>query len=300
MQRQASTPTALTQFALQHQGDSTLAEALVNTFLNNAVPPAQHFPPQSIFRAKEYEAKQKSAPAVAVLGAYLSYALRTALPDFYMERAAQLTQAERVDLFKMLALYNAFNAKERSPDNIKLKIFSEAAFYQFTKTGACAKRACYAALQLHKLFANTDIEVHLESSTIHDHFFVVIGNQKMGRFVYDALTNPVLLFTREQFDNEVLAKFTKVAKPAAVKMQTQITTDLTNAYENQYPEIAAQYTELLCAANYKAKDLLRDENFVRNLKLTKCPKAEWKQSLEKAMEDSAAMSKSAATLRKSR
>lgn len=103
-------------------------------------------------------------------------------------------------------------ATPETPSQILYAIYCALAFAH-TGLGNCAKRAAYAALELHKTLTNTGLQIKLQSWTEIDHFTVHIGNNEKGWKIYDPLTNPELIFDLNEYEQEIKPLFKRVLQP---------------------------------------------------------------------------------------
>lgn len=128
-------------------------------------------------------------------------------------------------------------------------LFERAAQFKLLGIGACSFRAAHAALTLVNIFseqvAEKNIKVFMLSSPKKDQFVVTLTIKDMSdpktshEFIYDPLTNPSLIFTRQEYA-KVLAKFPDVPRPTNAYKQ-QITTALVERFTRIYPQLRNTY-----------------------------------------------------------
>jgi len=270
----------LSNFVQRYKGNVAGAESLVETFLAGQVPPAQHFPLATTHIAQAYVDRQSEASTVGALGAYLLYSLIQAFPDGFPNW--QSDEAERRQMLEVfLRLYGTIPTDIKS--NAQIVLFSKAAFYEFTQIGSCSYRASYAALALFKIFQDTSLNVSLQSAPSVDQYTVLIGNKKEGFYVYDALTNPLMVYDRDFYIKNILSTFTSV-KHQAVPMNITITKKLSEIYDRQSPVIKKEFIKLLESSEKDANRLLiENQLFVISLELNKIPRKQMLPHTEKAI-----------------
>ncbi len=229
------------------------------------MPSAYYFPNATKYVAKEYLDRQKEAPLSGAIMAYLEKVLLKAFTHGYPNYRSDIK--ERGQMICMLTkLYDTIPTDQAS--NSLIFLFSHAAFYEHTKVGTCSYRASYAALQLSKILEGTSSVVALQSAPAVDHFTVLLGNKNEGYYVYDALTNPVMLFDREFYIKSILPTFTPAThRPAP--MNFRITPQVLELYTKQLPTIKEEFTNLLRTYERDPSKLLQDPAYLICLKKKK-------------------------------
>lgn len=269
----------LTNFVQSHKGNSVDAENLVRTFLTGQVPSAQYFPLATKYVAKDYLDRESEAPLSGAVGTYLEYSLLKAFPNGFPNWPFDKDE-QRQMIEVLLRLYNTIPSDKKS--NAQILLFSRAAFYEFSKEGSCSYRASYAALQLFKILQGTSLNVALQSAPSVDQFTVLIGNKTEGYYVYDALTNPLMLFDREFYIKNILSTFPKAEFQAAT-MNMTITKELSDTYDKHLPVITDEFTKLLKSSVQDAKVLLKNPAFSFSLSKNKIQRDQMQSHTERAI-----------------
>lgn len=122
----------------------------------------------------------------------------------------------------------------------ELMVFLQAFIFEISDIGNCAHRSAYAALELHKIFQETPINVIVKSAEHVDQQVVYLGNKEIGYFVYDPLTNPEILFTLEEYSKTILTMFCVHQR---FKLPIKVT--ITEKLCEQYQHIAINFREML-------------------------------------------------------
>lgn len=269
----------LSNFVQKYNGKNAEAESLVETFLAGQVPSAQHFPLATKYVAKPYLDRQSEALFAGTLGAYLERSLSKAFPQGYPNwQFDENEKRQMIDV--LLKLYGTVPADKTN--NAHIFLFGRAAFYDFSQTGSCSYRASYAALKLFKMLQGTTLNVALQSAPSVDQFTVLIGNKNVGYYVYDPLTNPLMLFEREFYIKNILSTFTKVPHQATA-MNMTITKELSDTYDKYYPVIKEEFTKLLKSADHNADVILQDTKFAYALTKNKISYDQMRSHTEQAI-----------------
>lgn len=285
----------LANFVQKYNGNNAEADSLVTTFLAGQVPSAQYFPLATKYVAKDYLDRKPEAPSAGALGTFLQCALFKAFPDGFPNWQSDRDEKRQM-LEVMHKLYGTIPTDKES--NMQILLFSRAAFYQFSQTGSCSYRASYAALQLFKMMQGTSLNVALQSAPSVDHFTILIGNKKEGYYVYDPLTNPLMVFDREFYIKNILSTFPKAAYQAAA-MNMVITQRLSDTYDKQFPLIKDEFEKLLKSSEKNSGVILKDPAFSFTLMKNKIQLDEMQLYTEQAIKTALTLlDKTALTLKK--
>jgi hypothetical protein len=269
----------LTNFVQKYIGNNAEAEVLVKTFLTGHVPSAQYFPLATKYVAKEYLDRKSEASCAGALGTFLQCALSRAFPDGFPTWQFDKNEKRQM-LAVLLKLYG--NIPTDKASNMQILLFSRAAFYQFSHMGSCSYRSSYAALQLFKILQGTSLNVALQSAPSVDQFTVLLGNKKEGYYVYDPLTNPLMVFDREFYIKNILSTFPKAAYTATA-MNLTITKELSETYDSHFSVIKDEFEKLLISTEQNARVLLQNPSFVITLAKNKIERDQMQSHTETAI-----------------
>lgn len=256
-------------FARLHNGNEMQAAQLLEKFANP--PSIVHFPVSNFVwdNYKNRKEDSKLAGAVAALnGKYFLNGLAFKDPTFF---------EDCVNAF-------GFRPNFKSPeDQYKMYLLSHASLFKFSGYGSCSFRTSYAALYLAEVFPK-EIEIYLESFLPNkDHFVVKLGNDVIGWFIYDPLTNPEKIFRQEFYLTNILCTFVD-GKPQARKFYFKVEKQLASEFRKQWPQICDLLAKIANANKPNGNALLRDINYVNVLLDNQIHKTDFNIYVEKALE----------------
>jgi len=150
------------------------------------------------------------------------------------------------------------------PENGKIQMenlaFLRAARFDIFKTGNCAVRASYVAFELYKLLGER-ASICIQSSPERDHYTLMIRKKEKGApwYVYDAITNPELLFDLEEYQSNILPMYQKV--PHSLRQyKLNLDAELYEKYQSVLPRVKNFFSD--CAREIHVDSLMSDINFL--------------------------------------
>jgi hypothetical protein len=172
------------------------------------------------------------------------------------------TQA-RFDIAKYLQVFGSSPGTEAI--QIRSTAMLRAARFSIFKTGNCSVRACYAAFELYKLLAGR-ADIGIKSSPKRDQYTLMIRKKdETSWYIYDAITNPELLFSIEEYQSDILPLYPEVQCPAR-QFSLTISSKVFNKYQSVAPKVQAFFNE--CSQEVSFEGLMSDYDFLCSSGLT--------------------------------
>ncbi len=101
----------------------------------------------------------------------------------------------------------------KEKDQKILYLINMALKFSSASLGNCATRCSYAAIELFEILRNTGIQVKVKSWSEIDQFVICLKDSAGNVKIYDPLTNPELLFDKDEYERDVKSLFKPVASP---------------------------------------------------------------------------------------
>ena len=146
-----------------------------------------------------------------------------------------------------------------------IHVLNHCMSYDLLDLGNCSNRAAFAAFKLYDLLKDTPIKLHIkgvDNSGNIDHVVTYIGNSSLGWFIYDPLTNPLIVFAFDEYKTTIMPLFKssiRKVRSFEVKMSDMLVEKYAIIYP-QYREIMLKRIDDLCAI-----DLLKDPNLISSI-----------------------------------
>ena len=121
-------------------------------------------------------------------------------------------------------------------NHVKRSLYLKYMPFKFFGHGNCCSRSAYAGINLHGIFSQVrgDIKIVLKSYIEEynvDHYVLKIGNENIGWYIYDPLTNPEIIFNEHEYQQDIFPMFPKYAG-RAIPTYIEITSDFVTHCNN--------------------------------------------------------------------
>lgn len=142
-----------------------------------------------------------------------SYAETRQLSTLVEKEFSVLTTQDRFDVAKYVQIFGQV-PRDETFHKENVAILRAIRFFVF-KTGNCSARASYAAFELSKLLVGS-VTIGIQSHPARDQYILMLQSKEKGSpwYVYDAITNPELLFNLREYQDDILPLFPRVERPA--------------------------------------------------------------------------------------
>lgn len=155
-------------------------------------------------------------------------------------------------------------------NSLKRSIYLKYMPFKSFGHGNCCARSSYAGINLHGILSPVrgDIKIVLKSYMGEfnvDQFVLKIGNENIGWYIYDPLTNPEIIFEEHEYHEVILPMFrthTGCSRPISVYLE--ITSDFVTHCRNLEPDFYSFFRRKF--NNLNEKSLTNNTEFMTAIK----------------------------------